>query len=160
MYSIEAYKYLDLCQLGDLYEKDGEILSYVVVESDDLYLDCRFVGRDRNALLYALEDLIKEAPHYLVFASNCRWDGASGYKIVDFMEEIVARDYEVSIYPIGVSKGGKTLMCREYSEYSHDVPMGARTTIIALTEKEYGRLIDASWEQVAKFVGKHEGTAR
>lgn len=94
--------------------------------------------------------LIKEAPHYLVVAHNVRWDGCSGYKFSHDLLDAIHRDYDSVIYPESVSRGGKTLVCREAS---HDVPMGAMTTIIALTENEYDRLCrgDGVWDFAEKM---------
>jgi hypothetical protein len=102
-----------------------------------------------------MADMIKDAPHYLVMAHNCRWNGASGYKIVDSVEDTLKRDYEVSIYPVRATKGGKCLVC---SESSHDVPTGAVTSIIALTEREYAFLNhwNTGWDEVAGFAARCE----
>ena len=98
-------------------------------------------------------NLIKEAGHYLVFASGCRWNGASGYRFNDSLKECLSRPYECSITPLAVSAGGKTLVCRESS---HDVPMGSLTYIIALTEAEYDRLSNTSdFRTIRKFAEIH-----
>ena len=111
---------------------------------------------------YELEDVmqsvIKPAKHYLVMAHNCRWNGASGYKVANSLPDTVRRSYEASIYPQSASCGGKTLIC---TEYSHDVPMGARTSIIALTEREYEFINhwDTSFEDVERFATACEAKA-
>ena len=145
----------------DIYEEEGD--NYVkALDADkyDLY-DCLSwlppEYEDNEAAEYLL-DMIEDAPHYLVMTHNCRWDGTSGYKIVDNIEETVRRDYEVTIYPRSVSNGGKCLIC---SEHSQDVQQGARTSIIALTEKEYALLnhCGISWDAVSAFARKCEAKA-
>ena len=103
---------------------------------------------------YVMESLIKKADHYLVMAYNCRWNGASGYKFADDIREALNRDYDTSIYPVTASRGGKVLVCREYS---HDVPMGARTVIIALTDSQYEHLNAwyREWEEVKMFADRY-----
>ena len=110
---------------------------------------------NKYAVEDALEELVKEAKHYLVMAHNCRWNGASGYTIVDSVWGTLSRDCEVTIVPHSVSKGGKTLCC---TEYSHDVPMGGKTSIIALTDREYEFLNhwDTSFEAVERFAAECE----
>ena len=145
----------------DIYEEEGD--NYVkALDADkyDLY-DCLSwlppEYEDNEAAEYLL-DMIEDAPHYLVMTHNCRWDGTSGYKIVDNIEEAVRRDYEVTIYPRYVSNGGKCLIC---SEHSQDVQQGARTSIIALTEIEYALLnhCGISWDAVSAFARKCEAKA-
>ena len=115
-----------------------------------------YMETDHEEIDMVLKELIKEADHYLVMAHNCRWNGVSGYKIVGSRKETVYRNDDVCICPQRASKGGKTLICRESS---HDVPMGARTSIIALTNKEYAILENAEWDTVAKFADKCESRA-
>lgn len=143
-----------------IYEDEGTLISQVDVEKYGLY---EIAGDydyfyDSEVLEWTMEDLVKEAPYYLVMAHNCRWTGASGYKIASSRVDALARDYEVSIFPEYVSRGGKCLVCREHS---HDVPTGARTSIIALTEREYEFLNhwNTSWEQVASFAERCEAKA-
>lgn len=107
---------------------------------DELYADTFF------------SELIKPADHYLVFAHGCRWDGASGYYLAESIKDAIRRSYDAAIYPQEISKGGKTLVCREYS---HDVPMGSKTVIIALTDREYANLENSSYEQVEAFANRH-----
>ena len=100
---------------------------------------------------------LRPANHYLVFAGGCRWNGASGYTIVDSIEKTVQRDYDVIINPcIGVPLG-KTLICRESS---HDAPMGGETVIVALTDREYASLTDAYFKDVQAFAEKCAEKAR
>lgn len=84
-----------------------------------------------------ISQLIKPYDHYLVCAYHCRWDGASGYKIADSIEDALYRDYDYHQYYEGGSRGGKTILL---SESSHDVPMGHRVMVIGLTDKEYEKL--------------------
>lgn len=99
-----------------------------------------------------LSSLIRSGYGYLIFAKGCRWDGASGYRLVKNVDEAFSRNYEASISPVSVSAGGKTLVCRESS---HDVPTGSETIVVALTEKEYDRLDYADFEEVARFAKNH-----
>lgn len=110
---------------------------------------------DEYAVVDTMADIIRDAKHYLVMAHGCRWDGASGYKIANSAWDALSRSYDVTIIPHSVSRGGKTLCC---TEYSHDVPMGGRTTIIALTDREYEFLNhwDTSFEAVERFAAECE----
>lgn len=110
---------------------------------------------DEDEAAESLLTMLKEAPYYLIMAHNCRWNSASSYKMVTKIVDTVKRGYDVTIYPKQVSKGGKCLI---KSEHSHDVPMGARTSIIALTEKEYYALLDADFYGVSKFAERCEGS--
>lgn len=98
-----------------------------------------------------LIDKIGKYPHYLVFASGCRWNGASGYTICDNILKTVSRDYDISLYEDKPLKNGYA-----FTESSHDVPMGSTTYIIGLTEQEYERLEDAEFNEVEEFVNKHD----
>lgn len=92
--------------------------------------------------------LIKPADHYLVFAVRCRWDGASGYKLANGIEECFRRSYDATIRPVSVSRGGKILTC---IESGHDVPTGGTTYVIALTEREYQSLLNKKYRFVCSF---------
>lgn len=100
-----------------------------------------------------LSMLIKEAPHYLVVAHSCRWDGADGYKFASSPDDAFYRSYDATICPVTASKGGKVLITRECT---HDRPTGGRTTVIALTEAEYERLRFASFNSVFEFAERLE----
>ena len=181
MNNLNFYKDLDLTRIGEEYcvnahdlprdilskcedlfafcdESGTDIVRYADVEREGLWEYAKYFCFDGAERAFALEDLLKDANHYLVMAHNCRWNGASGFMLTDSLEEVLDRDYEVSIYPVAVSKGGKCLVCRESS---HDVPMGSRTSIIALTEREYERLCPwtATWDDVVKFAETHEAKA-
>ena len=95
--------------------------------------------------------LIKPYEHYLVFNCHARWTGAAGYKFADDLEDAFARNYEVSITPVAVSRGKKSLLLREAS---HDVPMGGSLLVIGLTDAEYNRYKDADFGTVAEFASK------
>lgn len=127
---------------GDIEELDSE--SYEAVDWDDLESEI-WCNPD-----YA-DNFIKKAPAYLVWASGCRWDGASGYKFATDFEKAVHRDYENTQYIERQSKGRKVLYV---SEHSHDVPMGGSTKYIALTDREYQWLQDADWEAVESFASQ------
>lgn len=177
MKNLEFYKNFDLTRIGEFYairssdvspdkmtdsvaelfsfcdESGADLIRYTDVEENDLWDCAEYWGFDGGERAFALEDLLKNAGHYLVFLRGCRWTGASGYKIFDSIEEVLDRGYEVSVYPKAISKGGKTLIC---TESSHDVPRGHDAVIIALSDKEYEYLEhwDRSWEDIETFVAK------
>lgn len=98
-----------------------------------------------------ISELIKKAEHYLVCAYACTWDRRTGYKIVDELKDAFYRDYDCHQYYNGGSQGGKSICI---TEYSHDVPMGYRTMIIGLTNKEYEKL--SYWDvDFIKFADEH-----
>ncbi len=102
---------------------------------------------DEDQLESILLDTIGKFPHYLVFAQNCKWNGASGYKFCDNILNTVYRDYDSDI--IGEQQGKNAIKCKEYS---HDVPTGAPTYIIGLTEEEYEKLLDSDFNDIEQFV--------
>lgn len=111
---------------------------------------------DDDEIIDTMNLLLKEADNYLVFSTKCRWLGTSGYKITNYVADALLREYDVAIYPLAVSHGKKTLQC---IEFSHDVPTGANTYIIALTDKEYEQLGHADFRKVQNFVEKCIGNA-
>ena len=98
-----------------------------------------------------MTEYLKRANRYLVFAIGVRWNGASGYKFADDYSGAIFRSYDNSMYPVKCSKGKKTLVCKEYS---HDVPMGSTTIIVALTDKEYDKLNNSDFGTVESFARK------
>lgn len=143
-------------RIFDAEDLEGCLVDIFFVEENDLWGESKYVETDEFERDMVLEELIKDAGHYLVMAYGCRWDGGSGYKFAGTRSEALSRSYEACITPVKASAGGKTLICRESS---HDVPMGAQTSIIALTEKEYEKLKDADWETVLEFAGRCEKCA-
>lgn len=101
---------------------------------------------DEEELQYILEDLIGNHPHYLVFASNCTWNGVSGYKFCTNIIDTCARNYDISLTL--KEKGTNAILC---TEYSHDVPTGSPTYIIGLSNKEYNKLENADFSEVENF---------
>ena len=101
-----------------------------------------------------ISELIKKAEHYLVCAYACTWNRRTGYKIVDELKDAFYRDYDCYQCYNGGSQGGKSICI---TEYSHDVPMGYRTMIIGLTNKEYEKLSywDVDFNTVIKFADEH-----
>jgi hypothetical protein len=144
---------LDVEKRNALSDYEGSLVDIAVVDENELWEVSTYFATDEDERDELLDGLIKDAPHYLVMAHNCRWNGTSGYKFAHRKEEILYRGYNTSIYPVDASKGGKVLIC---NEFSHDVPMGATTSIIALTENEYDMLDNASFEQVETFVRRME----
>lgn len=143
---------------ADGYEEEMDVTMNEIDEYNIPFVavDMSFGYWDEDDARFMLSQYIKGADHYLVFANGCRWDGASGYKFADDIVDTIYRDYDVTIYPKTATKGGKTLVC---TEHSHDVPMGARTTIIALTDNEYERLVNSEWDVVRRFAKKQEDKA-
>lgn len=103
---------------------------------------------DKISLEDILESYIGKHPYYLVFASGCRWNGASGYKITSNIIDTVLRDYEISLYYISHIED-RALICKESS---HDVPMGSETFIIGISEDEYEKLEDFEFDEIEEFV--------
>lgn len=138
-----AYEFSEDDDIGLVWAPDIDRLD---VPYDSVYWDSPFCDDEyRDEILH---QMIKPANHYLVFASGCRWNGASGYSFKETPADCLYRSYDATIRPHAVSKGGKTLVC---IESSHDVPMGSHTYIIALTDDEYRRLEDAEFSTVRKF---------
>jgi hypothetical protein len=126
-------------------------LSICMCDIDKFNIDYNAVNWDSGEFMeeeleWLLESYLNEHPYYLVFASGCRWNGASGYKICTNINDTVYRDYEVTLT---LEEQGKD--CIKCRESSHDVPMGSTTIIIGLTNEEYEKLEDASFEEVEKF---------
>lgn len=99
-----------------------------------------------DELEWLLESYLNSHPHYLVFASGCRWNGASGYTFCEKITDTVKRPYEISLV---LEEQGES--CIKCIESSHDVPTGSTTIIVGLTEEEYERLEDADFSEVEKF---------
>ncbi len=100
-----------------------------------------------------ISQLIKKGNYYLIFLSHSRWNGASGYKIVNDIDKAFYRDYDCSQYVTGGSIGGKVL---QLSEYHHDCPMGHTSYIVALTDKEYERLDNSDFKTIQEFAESME----
>ena len=167
----------DLCKVGYYYMVNIPSLAHDIEailfnegyydpewDEDDIYLDATVIDKldipassvdftdelyDENDVENYLLSLLQEANHYLVFASGCRWNGASGYTIVDDIKDTIHRNYPISIYPKAISEDKKKLTCLEFS---HDVPTGHSTFIIALSDEEKAFLEDANFEEVKRFV--------
>lgn len=141
-YDINPWLAIPGADIAALYSVDNDI--YSAVDGYAGYFDEDGFGS-------TLESVIKRGESYLVFAVGCRWNGASGYKIADSLEDAFSRDYDATIMLSDVSRGGKTMVCRESS---HDVPMGSTTYVISLTTREAARLENADFSMVEKFA-KH-----
>lgn len=99
-----------------------------------------------------IDSVLKKANHYLVYADGITWNHAAGFKICDYAEECFHRSYDFNIYLDDVSSGGKVLHA---VECSHDCPMGSPVYIIALTDREYNKLINAErFETIRDFVNR------
>lgn len=100
-----------------------------------------------DELEWLLESYLNSHPHYLVFASGCRWNGSSGYMFCEDIKNTVYRNYDITLTI--EEQGESCIKCRESS---HDVPMGSTTIIVGLTEDEYERLEDAEFDEIEDFV--------
>ena len=126
--------------------------SYVqnVKDNSDIELRevcCKFENtEDITDFLYTF---IKQAPYYLIFAFGCTWKGADGYKFTKNVVDFVFPSYNSCLYLKDVSKRGKVLEC---IESTHDNPTGYTLDVIALTEKEYQSLKNATFDKVKNFV--------
>lgn len=155
-YDVELLK-LDK-QLYDKLAKEYDIdadcpllrISETDIEFHDIPVDavdwdsCEF---DEYGLEDIMEGYVGKYPHYLVFASGCRWNGSSGYKLCDNILQTVYRDYDISLE--FVDKGKRKAA---FIESSHDVPTGSTTYIVGLTNREYNKLVDAEFEEVESFI--------
>lgn len=129
--------------VGRLFLSGSDINRYGITTEAVDWGYCEF---DSVRLENELRSWIRDYPHYLVFAYNCRWDGSSGYKFADRLSDTVARSYEIAICPDHEIRKGVACI-----EYSHDVPQGAMTYIIGLTEREFTRLSNADFDTVETF---------
>lgn len=118
---------------------DDELGEAEGVSQDDLE---HFQYQFENACEYfaaslAANALQDEGGGYLVVAFGVRWNGASGYKLADSASEATIRDYDATFKfsELNEEKGYANLV-----ESSHDCPMGAGVTVIALTEEERERI--------------------
>ena len=93
----------------------------------------------------------KKYNNYLVVTYNCTWNHASGFKFVKDYKDCFYRNYDVSQYVTGSSKGGKTL---ELKEYHHDVPMGHKVVIVGLTDSEYYDLENKNFDDIDNYINK------
>lgn len=99
-----------------------------------------------------LESCIKPYNHYLVFAFECKWNGASGYSFKDNLFDCVVRSYDCGQYVWAISERNKAMLLEEFH---HDKPDGHMTVIIGLTDKEYETLINKDFSGIEKFALKH-----
>ena len=128
---------------------------YTIDNGDYLYRYCNLSYDYTDDLEYQsfINDLMdyKKYNNYLVVAYNCTWNHASGFKFVKDYKDCFYRNYDVSQYVIGSSKGGKTL---ELKEYHHDVPMGHKVIIVGLTDSEYYDLEDKCFDDIDNYINK------
>ena len=90
--------------------------------------------------------------HFLVVGYGCNWLRQTGYKIVDSYYQAFYRNDDVGQYYKNTSKGGKSVLLREFS---HDVPTGYQVIIIGLTDSEYQKLDNSCYDDVIAFSNKH-----
>ena len=106
---------------------------------------------DEYELEAIMSDILGNYPHYLVFAAGCRWNGASGYKVVEDVKETCYRGYDITLE---LKERGKRKAL--FRESSHDVPMGSTTYMLGITEEEYDRILDMEFNEVEEFVDSIE----
>lgn len=136
---------------GSLDEENSPYLSITMHDIDRYDIDSNAVNWDtgkfmEDELEWLLESYLNSHPHYLVFASGCRWNGVSGYTFCEDIKDTVYRNYDITLTL--EEQGESCIRCRESS---HDVPMGSTTIIVGLTEDEYERLEDAEFEEIENF---------
>lgn len=106
---------------------------------------------DQDELEQTLIDYVGKWPFYLIYGNHIRWNGANGYMITDKITDIVLkRDYDCSINIIENPKSNVFIGL----ESSHDVPTGARITVIGITSEEADKLNDSDFDIIEKFVEK------
>lgn len=140
---------------------EGETLWMWECNIDDLglyeYADYERADFDRWLFEEDLGNYIQtDAYKYLALGSGMGWRRLSGYKFFDTIENAIYRDYDISIYLQDSDFDGKILT---YKESSHDVPMGASMTIIALDRDEYAALTneyDEEWQEWVEVDPKPE----
>ena len=131
--SADEETFQKLAGLGYEPDEDGGMW----ITKEDLPFD--FIGKgDEEKEDYVFNDIMDDALKasangYLVIAYGVRWNGANGYAIMDSRDRLFSRPYESTFSLTGLSPNRKVL---EFTEYSHDVPMGSSGIIIALTKRE------------------------
>lgn len=176
--NVEYLKKVDLQEVGGYYSIAVEGLTekafkeygfddseeYVSISQTDIYNDD--IVKDSSLIRYndyyfdeyewesTVVDLMNSNyNHYLVVLCNSTWNGASGLKIFDKYEDCFKRDYDCSMYYVKSSTKGKVL---ELKEHHHDIPTGHKSMIIGLTDREFERLDNMSWEEQFKFAQKYK----
>lgn len=106
---------------------------------------------DQDELEQTLIDYVGKWPFYLIYGNHIRWNGADGYMITDkITDTVLKRDYDCSISIIENPKSNVFIGL----ESSHDVPTGARITVIGITSEEADKLNDSDFDVIEKFVEK------
>lgn len=154
---------IDLLKLFEIDPKKAkEIMSDYGLDADTHYFDAlgtdlddfptevidyNSAEFDNDELEELLISYLGNHPHYLVFASGCRWNGASGYKFCENIIDTVARNYDVTL-DLQEYIDDRAIKCREAS---HDVPMGSTTIIVGISEEEYDDLSEKEFKDVEDF---------
>lgn len=105
---------------------------------------------DEDLFEQDLSIFFNPSDNYLVCGAQ-RWNGAKGYALKHSYKDIFSRGYDCSFYLENVSRGGKTLL---FTESSHDVPMGAMSCAIALTDREVENV--SQWLNFGNFPALEE----
>lgn len=137
VYSIDADTVKLPISLSDINKLNipEEAINYDSVEFDEYELESLLI------------DYIGKHPAYLVFASGCKWNGVSGYKICDDIKNTVIRNYDISLILINQFKNGIECM-----EYSHDVPTGSPTYILGISNEDREKIEDMEFNDIENYV--------
>lgn len=114
----------------------------------DIAIDYDSLDFDEDELEYILEEYLGSHNFYLVFGNNIRWNGESGYTIVDNIIDTVKRNYDCSINIIE-NPNKDVIICMESS---HDCSTGSQVIIIGLTNQEYELLEELDFDDISNFV--------
>lgn len=114
------------------------------ISSDAIDFDSYDV--DQDMLESELEHFLGNYPHYIVIATHCKWNGASGWMFTDSLIKTVSRNYDISL--IIEENGHDAIKCKESS---HDVPMGSTTYIVGLSNDDFDKLEDAELDELIKY---------
>lgn len=126
----------DVVYFGTFDEEKGEAEG---VSQGDFEQFCYFFedAIERFAAALAACSLPDGGGGWLVVAGGVRWDGASGYMVVDDQADALSRSYDANFR--FVSLDAEVGVAR-LVESSHDAPMGASVSVIALTPGERDRI--------------------
>lgn len=130
-------EYVTLCQ--------NIISKYNIPESAIIYDTFNF---DEELIYDYLKAVIGEYNNYLTYQEKCTIHNIPGYKIhselertpiaVDASAIYVAKEYDNKAIKLIVS--------------SHDYPTGVEVCIIGLSDKEFDKLNDASFDKIQEFI--------
>lgn len=126
----------------------GNEVSRLNIPEEAIDYDC--VGFDSNRLEDIMEEYLGIHPAYLLFGSGMRYNGSSGYKVVNSLVETCERNYDISLY-LKEDLGNDTIICLESS---HDSPTGHEMIMIGLNDEEVEAFEEYDFDEVEEFVNK------